>query len=114
MKTLNKSDKKLARMLIDKGLEQEYENSLKKQQYVLEAWKNGQLNNREAYLKIYDVTRKNDKHISKRYDNLTGTWYLPTVINLFSEGILNTADIKGFHPEIEAYILQTTSLLKNS
>jgi hypothetical protein len=40
---LSKSDKKAARLLIDTGLEREYDNGLKKASGILEDWLKGNL-----------------------------------------------------------------------
>ncbi len=62
---LSKKDKKVAREIIEKGLQKELENGLLMAEKVLAKWKENVLNNREAYLDLYGKITKLDKHIAR-------------------------------------------------
>jgi hypothetical protein len=98
---LSKSQKKIARALIDKGLEIECGNYLEDLKSLLSNKKGAAKTNHERYLKAYKLTHKFDKHISERYDNLTGSRYLITVLGLYVDDILEDEDIAEFEEEIQ-------------
>lgn len=56
---LPKSQKKIARGIIEKGLQREYQNGMEKVEAVIGKWKSGKLDNREAYLSIYLWEKRN-------------------------------------------------------
>ena len=63
---LYKSQKKIARQLIEKGILKEFADGLAKVERQINRWKNGELNNRDAYHKTYIAIAKHDKHIASR------------------------------------------------
>lgn len=73
---LSKPQKKIARQIIDLGLNREYENGISKIDNVISKWKSGQLDNQKAYFEMYSKLKKQDKHIGQRYDRMTGSNYI--------------------------------------
>ncbi|MDR2382332.1 MAG: hypothetical protein LBD76_00380 [Prevotellaceae bacterium] len=98
---LSKSQKKIARALIDKGLEIECGNCLENIKSLLSGKKGGAKTNHELYLKVYKSMYKFDKHLAKRYDNLGGSRYLITVLGLYMDDVLNDDDIAEFEEDIQ-------------
>ena len=47
---LTKSQKKIARRIIDTGIQREYEAGIKKLDRIISRWKREELNNRDAYI----------------------------------------------------------------
>lgn len=109
---LSKSDKKAARILIDKGLEREYANGLKKVSGILEDWLKDRIENREAYMKMYKQVTGYDRHIAKRYNGLTGSRYLITLIGLVYDKVVNEDELTDFTGEVREYIIETVSKLR--
>ena len=72
---LSKKDKKVAREVIEKGLQIEFANGLKKAEKVIENWKKNPGQNREAYHLLFSAIYDFDKHIARRYDRMTGSKY---------------------------------------
>ena len=60
---LSKSDKKTARILIDKGILKEIEACNESVLALLSAWKNNPKEAKETYGEVYGIVRKNNKYI---------------------------------------------------
>ena len=106
MIALTKSQKKIARELIDLGLQREcqaFKNEVEQFVNSLE-WETG--NSKELYHKLYNKTTIFDKHIGKRYDYLTGSHYFTTVLQLIYDEILTQEDIAHFDIEVQNELLR--------
>ncbi len=96
---LNKKDKKIARLAIDKGLNTKYREGIEKAQAVITEWHSGKLSTQDVYLKLYKTLQKHDKEIAERYDGLGGSKYLFTVATILYEGYISGEDVKEFSDE---------------
>lgn len=84
---LSKSDKKIARACIDKGVDAEFREGLEIFEAIIHDWRSGQFSdNREAYHKLYQAVREKDKAIRRRYDGLTGSHWLGAVAAILHDG----------------------------
>jgi flagellar basal body-associated protein FliL len=97
---LSKSQKKIARQLIDKGLQIECGECLKKVESFLDKSKTSLLSNHETYLKLYQLIIKFDKHVAQCYDGLSGSHYFTAVLGLFVNDVITMKDIEAFDEEI--------------
>lgn len=86
---LSKYQKKIARQIIEIGLQREYQNGIEKAEAVIEKWKSGKLDNRDAYLSIYKKLTAHDKHLALRYDNMSGSKYLMIISEQVADGIVS-------------------------
>ena len=93
---LSKSDKKTARILMEKGILKEKEICNASILQILEGWKNGKQETWETYAKVYEAVRKNDKYIGSHYDGISGSDYFVTILNLYYKGLLSEEDINLF------------------
>lgn len=93
---LSKSDKKKARILIDKGILKEFEICNASVLKILTDWKNEKKETREAYAKVYETVRKNDKYIASNYDAISGDDYFVTVLNMYCNGLITEEEINPF------------------
>lgn len=93
---LTKREKKIARDCIEKGVQAEFKTGLEKAKQVISEWETNELNNREAYHKLYLIIQDHDKKIARRYDGITGSKYLVTVADILSDGQITQDDIKDF------------------
>ena len=103
--TLNKKEKKLARELIEKGLQSEFKTILGKAKTLLEAWDDQRTDHKETYQRLYAHITKSDKHIARRYDNMTGSKYLPTIAHLLGDKLVSVEEVSGFTDQIRNAIL---------
>jgi len=100
----NKCEKKLARLLIDKGVETEFKNSLEEVDKIIAEWKKGGMDNRAAYYKMFKKVKENDEWIAGRYDGMTGGRYLLTVASIYVDGQITAEDIEGFSEQTKAVL----------
>ncbi len=109
---LSKANKKVAREVIEKGLQIEFTDALNKADALLQKWKKHDLENRKAYHLLFKTIKNFDKHIAARYDGMTGSGYFITVVSLFIDGIITKEDIKGFSPEVIEALNETKERLE--
>jgi hypothetical protein len=108
---LSKSQKKVARMLIDKCLEIECGNCIENIKSLLSN-KKGAKTNHELYLATCKLINKFDRHVSKRYDDLGVSKYLITVLELYMDGILSEEDLVDFDEDIRNRLIGLKTHLK--
>ena len=101
---LSKADKKVAREVIDKGLQNEFRNNLFKFSRVLNEWEANQVDNRETYQKLYKKVMKFDKHLAQRYDGMTGSKYIYIVAAQLVDGVISKEDLEPFSEEAKLWI----------
>ena len=101
MNTLSKREKKIAREVIEKGLQKEFAKFLNDADMVLRNWKNKETDNRAAYLLLYKTVSDNDKHIARRYDGMKGSMYIDTISAKLADGIISKEDLKEFSEETQ-------------
>jgi hypothetical protein len=101
---LTKHEKKIARILIDKGTDIEFRIALEQVDKIITEWKKGGMDNRTTYHKMYKKVDEQDSRISNRYDGLTGSRYLITVANIYIDGQIDEADIKDFSEQTKAIL----------
>ena len=106
MPDLTKREKKIARDAIEKGVLAEFKVSLGEAETIIKEWRNSQLDNRQAYHKLFKAIADQDKHISRRYDGMRGSRYLLTVAAIFYDGYITEEDIKDFSEEVKEQISQ--------
>lgn len=101
---LSKREKKIARILIDKGVDTEFRMALEQADKILLEWKQGDIDNRAAYHKLFSKIRELDKHIANRYDDLRGSRYLLAVASIYADGQITEEDIKDFSEETKGIL----------
>jgi len=101
---LSKADKKIAREIIEKGLQQEFAKGLFAADTILDDWKNKVTNNRDTYHKLYKQIIDFDKHIARRYDRMTGSNYIFIIAGQLNDGVISENDLNGLSGEVIAAI----------
>ena len=104
MVQLSKSDKKVARALIDKGVTIEKTALFLQLEQTLADWRSSAVDLPHTYANIYDQVRTKDKAIARRYDGLGGSMYFYTVMDLLIEDIIDDADIAAFSETVCAQL----------
>ena len=102
---LSKHDKKVARTIIEKGLQIEFAKGLFFADSVLDEWKNNVRNNRESYHLLFKAAKEFDKHIAKRYDGMTGSKYIFVIAAQLIDGIIDEADLKDLSEDVQQTII---------
>ncbi len=80
--TLSKPDKKVARELIERGLETEFEEGLTEFAGIIADWQSGKTSVKDTYYGLFKSVAEFDKHIARRYDRMTGSNYFWIVLQL--------------------------------
>lgn len=110
MMELSKSDKKAAREIIEKGLQQEFANGLEKFQLILNNWKANKIDSREAYQTLYQNVKNYDKHIARRYDNMKGSTYLFIIAGQLIDGAITADDLNALSEEAQQLVLKIAEI----
>jgi hypothetical protein len=97
---LSKPDKKIARILIDKGLEREFAKHLLESKQILEAWNPELEDHKPTYYALYKQVEDFDKHIGRRYDGLSGGQYFYKVVELLRNKVIRLDEINGFSEDV--------------
>jgi hypothetical protein len=109
---LSKADKRTAREIIGKGLQQEFVNGLDRSFHILSDWKAGKKSNSDAYHELYEHIRDYDKHIAQRYDNMTGSKYLFILAGQIIDKVIDESELQKLSPDAFDFVIQILSLNK--
>lgn len=60
---------------------------------IIEKWKSGKLDTREAYLSVYKKLIAHDKHIGRRYNNMSGSNYLMIISGQVADGVVSLDEL---------------------
>lgn len=110
---LPKSQKKIARMLIDKALRRECDFFLKDVENFMQSVHASGKDSHESYLELYKKVDMFDYHVAQRYDDLGGSRYFITVAGLYCDGVLTDEDISLFDEERQADIRKYKAIGEN-
>jgi len=98
---LSKKEKLEIRKIIESGLQLEFANGLSEADNILSAWKANAKSNRDAYQQLYKHIKDFDKHISRRYDRMSGSYYLFIVAGQLSDGVITENDLSNLSGEVQ-------------
>ena len=93
--SLTKSQKKVARTLIDLALERECAKLIRKvSKLSSKPLDDVEKPNHARYLELFKAIDSFDRRLQNRYDGITGGHYLETISYLHAEGILKEDDLE--------------------
>ena len=98
---LSKSDKKVARELIERGIETEFAEGMAGFAGIISDWQSGKTPIRDSYSGLYKSVKEFDKHIANRYDRMTGSNYFWIVFQLFVEKKIPESEIDRFSEDVQ-------------
>lgn len=99
MHDLSKKEKKIAREIIEKGLQAEYKAGIMQLHDIIDQWKPNLPDHRETYHKLYKTLTDFDKHIALRYDHMSGSKYLIIIAGQLANKVISKNDLKEFSDE---------------
>jgi hypothetical protein len=105
MLELSKKDKKAARQIIEKGLLLEFEHGIQKIEKIIAQWQADNQDSRKTYVELYKTLQDHDKHISRRYDYMTGSKYILILVAQFMDGVISQDDLNILNEETKQYII---------
>lgn len=98
---LTKSQKKIARQIIDKGLEEHYKRGLTDIQDIIDKWREGKYENtKKAYMEMFQRVKKNDNNIANIYNNKGGSRWLEIIYMQLVDGVITMNDVKDLGEEV--------------
>ena len=109
----SKSEKKIARKVIETGLQRDYESSILDLEKIILRWKSKDLTNKEAYHELYRKVKENDKYIARMYDDIRGSAYMLIIQGLLANKVISEVDLQEFREETKNYILGIRKILMN-
>jgi len=107
---LTKSQKKIARQVIEIGLVREFESGIGKIDRIIQQWKGEKLETKETYYQIYNSLKKFDKHIARRYDGMTGSGYLFIMAGQLADKAITIDDLNVFDPDVRNRIISISRI----
>ena len=108
---LSKSQKKIARAVIDKGLNAHYRKALSEIELILKKWKEGNfISNREAYMLLFQRVNENDENIEQIYDDKGGSRWVEVMVDELAAGVISIEDLKDFEDEVRNTIIEWTRI----
>ena len=110
---LTKSQKRIARQIIETGLQCEYEAGIKKLDKIISKWKRKEIDNRDAYLKLYGSLTNHDKHIARRYDRMSGSRYLYIIAAQLADKVIAVEELNDFPEDIREKIIIMSGINNN-
>jgi hypothetical protein len=111
---LTKSQKKIARRVMDKGLENHYIEALSDADRILMKWREGKYENpREAYMKLFDKVMKNDDNIARIYNNKGGSRWVEVMAWQLAQKVISLEDLQEFDEEVRNIIIRLSGIENN-
>ena len=102
---LSKREKKIARELIEKGLQKEFAKALADSREILSGQLIEEVDNKGTYYLLYTHITDFDKHIARRYDGMRPSNYLLIIAAQLNEGFITENDLDSLPEEIKQDVL---------
>ncbi len=103
---LSKSEKKIARRIMDKGIDNHYHRALSDVKTIIQNWEAGKIpSNHDAYMKLYQKVKKNDTNIGKIYNDKGGSRWVEVISLQLADGVITVEDLSEFDEKLQNTIL---------
>jgi hypothetical protein len=106
---LSKSDNRIARTIIEKGLMKEFEKGLNKADKILTDWIQGTGDVRASFHALYKHISGCNKGIVSRYDATRNSDLLDIILQQLNEKLIDRQDLQAFSQEGQATFNQILS-----
>lgn len=110
MYDLSKKEKKIAREIIEKGLQSEFKTGINQLKEIIDKWNPNLPDHRETYHKLYKTLTDFDKHIAFRYDRISGSNYLAIIAAQLTDKVISINDLNEFSDEIQEIIIRWSKI----
>jgi len=105
MYELSKGEIKVARAAIDKGLDAEFREGMEQFEAIIKDWREGKFETtKDAYHTLFKAIDQKDNAIARRYNGLSSSNYLLTVLAVLQDGYITEEDIEGFRDETKTVL----------
>jgi len=96
---LSKTDNRIAKIIIDRGLQKDFEQGLHGTDSILENWKVNGAAHKETYHVLYAYLKQFDKHIAQWYDGMKNADFLLIMAWQCRDGLITDEDLTLFPAE---------------
>lgn len=104
---LTKSQKKIARTVIDRGLENHYKRGLSDIESICRKWREGNFaSTRDAYMNLYQCVKRNDKNIGRIYIDKGGARWVEVMSMQLADKAITIEDLTDFDSELRNIIVK--------
>ncbi len=107
---LTKSQKKIARRVMDKGIENHYKQGLTNAEDIIKKWRRRELGVTDAYMQLYKSVRQIDKHIGSVYNGKGGSRWVEIMAIQFADGVISLDDLSEFEDDIREIIIRFSGI----
>ena len=103
---LSKSQKKIARRVMDKGIDEHYRRALADAEKIITRWRKGEYSgNKDAYMSLFKKINQNDNNISRTYDGKGGSRWVEIMSMQLAQGVISREDLIDFDEEVRDAIV---------
>ena len=102
---LSKSEKRIARQIIEEGLAREFEKGVSTISRIIQKWQDDKSHSREIYYELFKEIMRFDRHIGRRYDNMKGSTYIYIMAGQLADRIISTDELASLNPETRNKII---------
>jgi hypothetical protein len=107
---LTKSQKKIARRVMDKGIENHYIRGLTDTENILKKWRKSELSITDAYMQLYKSVQRIDKHIGSVYNDKGGSRWVEIMAIQLADGVISLDDLADFEDDVREIIIRFSGI----
>jgi len=110
---LSKSQKKIARKVMDRGLDNHYRRALSDIKTIIQKWDDGAFaGNKEAYMQLFQTVDRNDNNIARIYNDKGGSRWVEVIAEQLHDEVISPEDLNEFDEELRNTILLWSGMNK--
>jgi hypothetical protein len=107
---LTKSQKKIARRVMDKGIENHYIQGLSDAENIIKKWRKSEIGVTDAYMQLYKSIQRIDKHIGRVYNGKGGSRWVEIMAIQFADGVISLDDLSDFEDDVREIIIRFSGI----
>ncbi len=107
---LTKSQKKIARRVMDKGIENHYIRGLTGAENIIKKWRKSELSTTDAYMQLYKSVQRIDKHIGRIYNGKGGSRWVEIMAIQLADGVISLDDLAEFEDDVREIIIRFSGI----
>ena len=107
---LTKSQKKIARRVMDKGIEAHYLRGLTGAENILKKWRKSEMGITDAYMQLYKSVQRIDKHIGNVYNDKGGSRWVEIMSLQLADGVISLDDLADFEDDVREIIMRFSGI----
>lgn len=109
---LSKSQKKIARKVMDKGLDNHYRKALSDVKSIIEKWESGAFeSNKDAYMKLFKTVESNDNNLARTYNDTGGSRWVEVMSLQLRQGVITLEDLSEFDENVRNAIMMLSGMI---